>query len=914
MSLNIDANNINKINSKDSQSSIHTNLSSSSENVSVFQNNDEFINQLCQRLQIKKEQLNVLLELYPDFYSFDPAKQAEIVKNNATISNLNNGVDVAENVNQNNAISSGDTQNTETTNNAETTNNTENAETTLFNHKEFSNYSMKEKVNVYALEVAKNKFLYQEGNTTKSIKDWDSLSEAEKNKLVKNELDVLIKDNSKNLYDEKSINSYFDNKMTKLQTANYLEQNIDDFDKKDSRYIATSIHDYLFSQDEENLSKKQKAYIENQYVLSKAVLKACKDKGDTSITDVDSYNLAEDEIAKKFDKNGLLSDTTRLEVQMKYLQDKVNKGIQLDETEKNVYNRINKLVNTEEGQAFLQAVKYRSSHPNEQVNFGRIDELMKSEFGEDFKTAVNNEDKAFVVKAYINKKSENLSPEEKAKVVNELLIELMYNKNNAELITDVHEDTVKNSDDETQSILAKNSEVGLAELNAMNANQYNTPGLTNLAKTQEELLNSDSQRAEMLAGATMKNISDEKFSVVSPLYAASASIKIEKTQVDRAYNVDTSTPEGVKIQESTLVDTYNNSTLEVCTDAAKRICYTHKSIQLPLTGIYSQNKDIAKAMNESGTITRYHKDNIASASHMLRVRFEQEDFSKDESISQLNILADNITKVKDGNIQLAMHNDIMQSKYTEVQEHAAGNIKYYDPTVQADALETVLASGNEKAIESAVENVKYAPECVKSEMNEVVEAYVTEKTIQNDNTLQSDIATQNDNIIVSSLVEISSSFAESIKSKIASGQFLSGDELSTLSMTEKRAYFSNIFKKLPVDKKIKILASMPDSQKKTVYTLIARTNPTLFNEIVKDKDRSDQLLSMGLPEDVNNKIKGVVSFLAVSDVGFQDIAAKYDIEYDNGSQKVKNKPYHTVPKEFDTTEIYKKDKSGYFLS
>ena len=133
-------------------------------------------------------------------------------------------------------------------------------------------------------------------------------------------------------------------------------------------------------------------------------------------------------------------------------------------------------------------------------------------------------------------------------------------------------------------------------------------------------------------------------------------------------------------------------------------------------------------------------------------------------------------------------------------------------------------------------------------------------------------------------------------------------------MTEKREYFSNFFKKLPVDKKIKILASMPDSQKKTVYTLIARTNPTLFNEIVKDKDRSDQLLSMGLPEDVNNKIKGVVSFLAVSDVGFQDIAAKYDIEYDNGSQKVKNKPYHTVPKEFDTTEIYKKDKSGYFLS
>ena len=897
MSLNIDANNINRINSKDSQSSIHTNLSSSSENVSVFQKNEEFINQLCQRLQIKKEQLNGLLELYPDFYSFDPAKQAEIVKNNATIPNLNNGVDVDVNATQNNTLSSDDTQN------VENINNTENTETTLFNHKEFSNYSMKEKVNVYALEVAKNKFLYQEDNTTKSIEDWNSLSEAERNKLVKNELDKLIKDNSKNLYDEKSINNYFDNKMTKLQTANYLEQNIDVFDKQDSRYIATSIHDYLFSQDEENLSNTQKAYIENQYVLSKAVLKACKDKGDTSITDIDSYNLAEDEIAERFDKNGLLSDTTRLEVQMKYLQDKVNKGIQLDETEQNVYNRITKLVNTEEGQAFLQAVKYRSSHPNEQVNFGRLDELMKSEFGEDFKTAVNNEDKAFVVKAYINKKSENLSSEEKAKLINELTIELMNNNSNAELITDVHEDAVENSDDKTQSILATSSEVGLAELNAMHANKYNKAGLINLSNTHENMLNEDPKRAEMLARATMKNLSDDKFRNVSAVYAASKSEEIEKAQVDRAYNIDTSTIEGVKIQKEALEDTNNLSTLEVRKIAGQRLDESHKDIQLSLTDQYSQDKEVAKAMNKNGTITRYHKDNIASASHMLRVRFEQDDFSKDEAISQLNILADNITKVKDGNVQLDMHNDIMQSKYSEVQEHAAGNIKDYDPTVQKQAFETVLASGNEKAIESAVESVKYAPDCVKTEIAEVIEAYATEKAFQSDDKLVS--ALVGDNV---------DSQTKAIKEKIASGQILSDSELSTLSVSERREYFTSFFKKLPVEKKIKLLASMPDSQKKTVYTLIARTDSTLFNAIIKDKDRADQLLSMGLPEDVNNKIKGVVSFLAISDIGYQNIAAKYDIEYDDGNREIKNKAYSTTPQDFDTKEIYKRDKFGNILT
>ena len=31
----------------------------------------------------------------------------------------------------------------------------------------------------------------------------------------------------------------------------------------------------------------------------------------------------------------------------------------------------------------------------------------------------------------------------------------------------------------------------------------------------------------------------------------------------------------------------------------------------------------------------------------------------------------------------------MQSKYSEVQEHAAGNIKDYDPTVQSQALDVV---------------------------------------------------------------------------------------------------------------------------------------------------------------------------------------------------------------------------------
>ena len=101
-------------------------------------------------------------------------------------------------------------------------------------------------------------------------------------------------------------------------------------------------------------------------------------------------------------------------------------------------------------------------------------------------------------------------------------------------------------------------------------------------------------------------------------------------------------------------------------------------------------------------------------------------------------------------------------------------------------------------------------------------------------------------------------------------------------------------------------------EKKTIYTMIARTNSNLFNAIIKDKDRADSLLAMGLPNDVNAQIYNVVSYLAVADIGFKNIAEKYEIDYDNVS-KSSNKSPVTNPYGFDTKEIYKKDKQGNFL-
>ena len=101
--------------------------------------------------------------------------------------------------------------------------------------------------------------------------------------------------------------------------------------------------------------------------------------------------------------------------------------------------------------------------------------------------------------------------------------------------------------------------------------------------------------------------------------------------------------------------------------------------------------------------------------------------------------------------------------------------------------------------------------------------------------------------------------------------------------------------------------------------MIARTNVHLFNEICKEKTMADNLLSMGLPEDVNNKISSIVSFLAVADIGFQEIAQKYDIEYDmleEYPQTAKTFSYSSIPNGFnnDKFDMFGKDRFGNLLA
>lgn len=892
--MSLDVNNV-KVNNiqKPQETRVENSNYSAHMSSGVFSKDIEQSNLLCEKLHITKDQLFAIKEKYPSFLAMDINQQLAIVNNEVT----KKIVSTDENFTSNNVNTSAP-QNEEVAEDVKdslSNNDFSNSQDPIdYNFKSYSKLSNAEKVNIYLAELAKNKYMYASSDNQRTLEDWNSLSEEEKNALIKKEYSSFVKDNSKGLYDKEDVSLYLDKEMTKLQTASSLGLNIEEFMKQDPRYINSSIHDYLSGCLDENLSEQQIMYKESQYVLSRAVIKACKDNGDDTYADGIEYTLAEDEISSAFSEDGALAGQTKIDVQMKYLQDKLDKGIALDEKEQAVYDRLNKLVNSPAGKAYLEAVKHKAQHPNEHVNYGRIDALKKSEFGQDFEAAVNDEDRAFVVNAYIKNATKNLSPDEKAKFINELISEMTCCSAHAELAANVHSDVIENSDEATQNELMKTKSDIVPELNALNADIIKSDNVVrSLAITQEEMLEEAPERAEMLASATMDNLSNKKLLAASSVYSASKSENIQSKLADKAITLKINSNEDIYCQRGILGYVAGKSSLTVRKNAAKRLDEVHKDNQIPLTEKFIEDKEVAKSMNEDGTLTRFYKDNQTPGFELLKNRFERDDFSRQEAISQLNTLSDQIKDCNKDN-QLAMHKSMMQSKYSEVQEHTAGNIKDYDPTVQSQALDAVYTSGNEKAIEKAVTSLENAP------------AYIQEAELPR---IIGETAVRNNQASLN-ILTIDSESNVSLKSKIASGASLTPSEYRNLSSDEKREYFTNYFKKLPLEQKIKLLSSIPNgAQKKTIYVMIARTDANLFNAIVKDKDRADALLSMGLPNDVNNKIANVVKFLAVSDIGYQNIAKKHDIDYKN-QDKSNNVSYNTNPYGFDSKELYRKDKNG----
>lgn len=733
-----------------------------------------------------------------------------------------------------------------------------------FDFKNYFTKSHKEQFDIYATELAKNKFLH--GNPPKTEAEWKALGDGQI-QLINAEKASVNKAEKSGTYSKDGLEYFFQQRMIALQTANEKGMSIDQFNALSEKQKAELKHDYIFNMPEESLSESLQKYLNEQELMSAAVIDACRKNGEdwgNGEYILNSYELKEH--AQHLGKS-------LIEIQYDYLKGKAEKGI-ISDDEKARLEGLDKIINTPAGKQILEYL----DNPQ---NYGRMDELKNSSFGQDWENVqtASSEDKIMILDNYIKEKCKNLSPEDKATFMNELISELAAD--DPLLANGLAGLCLKGLSAKEQKAFI-NNDTGLAqEFSAINVNELTPEMQPYLAEHQKAMRKENPDRANALACTVLKVADEQGLLSTSKIYSGFGSKEVEDAHVNASYDEQRV---GAKTQKTMQTNTYNYSNDETAKAAAIRIDEAYKENQVDLTRTAVRRKVVANAMNENGTMTRCDKDNQTEMFRIFKNRFEQDDYSKDEAITQLNTLSDQIQNCDKDN-QLDMHNEIMGSKYSEVQEHAAGNIKNYDSSVQEKAMDSVYKSGNQKAIDKAVENMtSYKSDDVKKqELGRVFGEHCAQ------------IADEKD-----------------LKERFLGGE-LTLQEISQLPASKRREYYVNLFKKATPAQKLAWLSKMPDgTQKKTVYTFIALYDSNLLNSMIEN-GKGLEMFNICSDVAAKNKIFTIMKRSETPEVQDQCEQIKNNprnASFFTGQSEPKITENPRNPEEYD---IYKKDKSGILL-
>lgn len=313
--------------------------------------------------------------------------------------------------------------------------------------------------------------------------------------------------------------------------------------------------------------------------------------------------------------------------------------------------------------------------------------------------------------------------------------------------------------------------------------------------------------------------------------------------------------------------------------------------------IAGKNSSKAAAyISENGIIAQLSAKDQTEALVATRANIEKH-FKGQKAIQYSNSLADQIQNC-DKNNQLAMHNEMLNSKYSEVQEHVAGNIKNYDVSVQSKAVESIVATGNVKATEVAVANLCTAPQVVQDDANlkGILNSAYSNTTTE--------YATNSE-----------------IQQKIASGAKLTSQEFYALSPQEKQSYIANYFKSLPTAKQFKILSNLTDvNLKKTIFKRLINEDKNFFRSLVEnDANTAEFAYNMHIGEEI---VMEVAKRKSASDIKFALLSQKIDADYQKknsslaSTENTFSRNYTTDPNgfKFDPKELFKLDKNGNILA
>ena len=866
---------------------------------------DSSKNELLKKLGITLDQYNAIKAQHPDFDTLSLVKQLEIVKTPIVLKTELQSGEVKEEKStskstdiQKSSISSSEKKDIKA---------------------EYNKKDLNGKTEICYSELARNTYIYGVKDKDKVIanahskEEWDKLSDEEKKAEVEKVKTFINSDerlkNVKNKYDDKVPENtkeiIIDGIMRAIQAADAEGVSIVDFMKKDEYERKDLIEQHLLEEKEfnpSNLNKNDEEYLSQSKMLKSEVTKILEQKTGEKIGDildtksvglyVKYYNLSEDELLhsalKEKVKNGeKLTDVEQkqyarykemmaepsnqqivkeakaqnileLDKEFNTLSAKIKKGETLSPEERKAYSILKETLNSEENKELRNFGKLM---PQPQTDYEKKVAADVENYKAQTKEYVHGSDlEAGTAVQFIENKIEGMSKAEKTEYIAQFI---RYNRSlaNSKIFAKYMKECPELAG-RVETLLAASS--NYAEMDAKQRTDFNEAKVKAANSDNQYLKETGINSANTVSCVlTRPEYSDAKYDEMK-LENSESNAKINDTGVLKNTTSANATirdaETAVKAQSYIINSDYFND--EVAIDTANKTKDFVKGAQARVLNMTTdKNAAATKYVAENDIIKTLHADAQAEAF--------------DGTYNSIN-------------------KHFKGAEADKYSQSLTSQIKGLDAKAQTDALSTVYRSGNEKAIAVAV--------------NEVLPAIKSPDAQQ--------IALKQAVMELAGIVDTSE-----LQAKFANGA-LTKAEIAQLSPTERREYYTRLFDNASPAEKIKYLKSIPSGKNKAaIYSLIGKYYPTLFKDLIKtDAQIAKDLYSMtNLDVKARDAVLEVIMSSTTSD--FVTLRADLHLNADKDFALTETEPVtaktinnSSIPKGFDTKEIFKKDKNGIILA
>lgn len=895
-SFNIDNSNI-KISTGVNSGLKATNTTSGSKTVSV-QMTDTNKLALLKKLNITLDQYNAIKAQNPNFDTLSPAEQYEIIDNFSV--------------------------KTPTLVESKTEKQDAKVEKTSTSTPEIKDikaeYNKKDlvgKTEICYSEVARNIYIYGVKDKDKVIanahskEEWDKLSDEEKKAEVEKVKTFINSDerlkNVKNKYDDKVPENakeiIIDGIMRAIHAANAEGVSFVDFMKKGEYERKELIERHLVNENKinpENLNKNDKEYLAQSKMLNSEVTKVVEKKtGQKLDNELDTglyvkyYNLSEDELLhsalKEKVKNGeKLTDVEqkqyarynkmmaepsnqqivkeakaqnilKLDKEFNTLSAKIKKGETLSPEERKAYSILKETLNSEENKELRNFGKLM---PQPQTDYEKKVAADVENYKAQTKEYVHGSDlEAGTVIAYIGNKTDGMSKAEKTEYIAHFI---RYNRSlSSSKIFARYMKECPELAGRVETLLAASS--NYTEMDATQRADFN--------KAKVKAANSNNL---YLKATGINSANTVSYVLAKPEYS---SAKFDEMKLENAEsNAQINDTEVLKNTTSA------NATIHNAETAVKaQACITNSDYFNDEVAIDTANKARDFVKGAQARVLNMTTDKNAAAAKYV---------AENDIIRTLH--ADAQAEAFDGTYN-SINKHFKGAEADKYSQSLTSQIKGLDAKAQVEALSTVYKSGNEKAIAVAVNEVLPAIKSPDAQQIALKQAVMELAGISDNSDLQT---------------------------KFANGT-LTKAEIAQLSSTERRDYYVRLFDNATPMEKIEYLKSLPSGKsRQTVYNLIGTYYKNTFKTLVEsDVTTAEAMYNMGLKTDLQNIVEATILFKAETNPSFKFLRDRLHLGGENDLASAETEPVtaktinnFSIPKDFDTKELFKKDKNGIILA